>query len=254
MHPSRIPTSAALLLLLALASPVSAQRGGQGTGSSVATPTRTFGNLDLLVSVPTGAFRENVGTGGGVGLGVRHAMDTAGIFSLRGDFGFLLYGSETIRICVTNPCRVTGDLTTSNTIGFGSFGPEVAVDGGGVRFYANGSVGFTWFATTSEVEGANNQGQPFASDTNFEDVTLSWLGGWGVQFPLSRGANPLLLDLGARYHANGEAEYLRPGDIQDRPDGSIVLSPRRSDTDFWTFRIGLVLGLTPGMGERERGW
>jgi opacity protein-like surface antigen len=198
----------------------------------------------LLVATPVGEFAENVGTGFGIAGFGRWAFDPQGIGSLRLDLGFLNYGRETIRICVTNPCRVTGDLTTSNNIVFGGLGPELAVGAGGpVRAYANASIGFAYFATTSSVEGANDRGDPFASDTNFDDATFAWTAGGGVQIRVSSGRNPVYLDFGARYHGNGEAEYLRKGDIQDLPDGSVVLNPRRSDTNLWTIGIGVSVGL-----------
>jgi hypothetical protein len=140
-------------------------------------PIRGFAGIDLFVASPTGEFAENVGTGGGLGLHGRLAFDDAGIFSLRGDVGFINYGNETIRICVTQPCRVTGDLTTSNNIFFGGIGPEIGAGTGGARAYANASAGFAYFSTTSSVEGANNQGQPFASSTNFDDATFAWMAG-----------------------------------------------------------------------------
>jgi len=229
-------TSFALLALLATA-PLAAQES-----SSV----RGFGGIDLLVASPTGEFAENVGTGFGLGLHGRLAFDDVGIVSLRGDLGFLNYGNETIRICVTQPCRVTGDLTTSNNIVFAGLGPEIGVGTGAARLYGNASAGFAYFGTTSSVEGANNQGQPFASSTNFDDVTFAWMAGGGAQFRVSGGRTPVYLDLGARYHGNGEAEYLRKGDIDDLPDGSVVINPRRSETNLWTFRFGVTVGIPAG--------
>ena len=40
-----------------------------------------------------------------------------------------------------------------------------------------------------------------------------------------------------------QAEYLREGDIQDNPDGSITLFPVRSDTDLLTFHVGFSVGI-----------
>jgi len=207
----------------------------------------------FLVATPVGEFAENVGTGFGIGGFGRWAFDPQGAASLRLDFGFLNYGRETIRICVTLPCRVTGDLTTSNNIVFGGIGPELAVGGGGpVRIYANGSVGFAYFATTSSVEGANDIGAPFASSTNFDDATFAWTAGGGLQLRVSRGRHPVHLDFGARYHGNGEAEYLRKGDIQDLPDGSVVLNPQRSDTNLWTIHVGVSVALSGAEPPRGR--
>ena len=217
-------------------------------------PVRGFVGGEFLVASPVGEFAENVGTGFGVGVHGRFAFDDSSLFSLRGDLGFLNYGNETIRICVTQPCRVTGDLTTSNNIVFAGVGPELGAGSGAVRVYTHAGVGFAYFGTTSSVEGANNQGDPFASSTNFDDVTFAWMGGGGLQLRLSGRANPVYLDLGARYHGNGEAEYLRKGDIQDRPNGNVVINPRRSETNLWTIRFGVSVGLRPGGGPRNDVW
>ena len=211
-------------------------------------PVRGYVGGEVLVGTPTGEFAENVGTGFGLGAFGRYELDERGILSIRGDAGFLNYGNETIRICVTQPCRVTGDLTTSNNILFGGFGPELGARGGPVRAYVNGSAGFAYFATTSSVEGSNNTGDPFASSTNFDDLTFAWMTGGGVQLRASAGRFPILIDVGARYHGNGEAEYLRKGDIDDLPDGTVVINPQRSDTDLWTFRIGASVGIPQGEG------
>jgi len=112
--------------------------------------------------------------------------------------------------------------------------------------YGNFSAGFAYFATTSSVDGANDDGVPFASSTNFDDATFAWMGGVGVQIRVSSGRHPVDIDFGARYHENGEAEYLRKGDIQDLPDGSVVIRPRRSETNLWTFRLGVSVGLRAG--------
>lgn len=241
-------TKTVLLLATALLVPA-----GHTAGQEVPGPIRGFVGGEFLVSSPVGEFADNVGTGFGLAAHGRYAFDDTGLFSLRADIGFLNYGNETIRICVTQPCRVTGDLTTSNNIVFGGIGPELGVGSGAVRAYTNVGGGFAYFGTTSSVEGANNQGDPFASSTNFDDVTFAWTGGGGVQFRVSGGGTPVYVDLGARYHGNGEAEYLRKGDIDDLPDGSVVLNPRRSETNFWTFRIGVSVGLRPGQGE-DNAW
>jgi hypothetical protein len=59
------------------------------------------------------------------------------------------------------------------------------------------------------------------------------------------------LELGARYHRNGRVEYLRKGDIEDQPDGSIVLHPTRSEADFVSYVIGFSVGLPFGRGGLE---
>lgn len=215
-------------------SPVAAQSDGL---------VRGFVGGDILVATPVGEFAENVGTGFGLGLHGRYGGSETSLISLRLDLGFVNYGSETIRICVTLPCRVTGDLTTSNNIVFGGLGPELGLVGGPFRLYGNISGGFAYFGTTSSVEGANNDGDPFAQSTNFDDTTLAWMSGGGIQLRTNVGRHPVLVDVGARYHGNGEAEYLRKGDIEDQPDGSVQINPQRSETNLWTFRIGVSVGI-----------
>jgi hypothetical protein len=228
-----ILTSAAVAVGLCV-SPVAAQSDG---------PVRGFVGGEILVATPVGEFAENVGTGFGLGLHGRYGESETSLVSVRLDLGFLNYGNETIRICVTLPCRVTGDLTTSNNIFFGGLGPELGLVGGPFRIYGNVSGGFAYFATTSSVEGSNNQGDPFAESTNFDDVTFTWMSGGGIQLRTMAGRHPVLVDVGARYHGNGEAEYLRKGDIEDQPDGSVVINPQRSETNLWTFRIGVSVGI-----------
>lgn len=205
----------------------------------------------LLFAFPVGEFEENVDFGFGLGVHGRIELDPSGLFSLRGDLGFINYGNETIRICVTQPCRVTGDLTTSNNIFLLGVGPELGLGSGPVRVYGNVGIGFSYFATTSSVSGNNNFGDPFAEDTNFDDITFAWTAGSGIEVRIWSGRVPVSLDLGARYHGNGEARYLRRGDIEDEPDGSVTLHPRQSETNLWTMSLGVSVGL-PAQAEAGR--
>lgn len=210
---------------------------------SAPTPPELFVGIGVLLAQPTGEFADNVGSGFGVDVWGRVFAEPGDRVSLRGDLGFINYGNETIGICITQPCRVTGELTTSNNIFFGGLGPELGVGTEVVRLYAHASLGFVYFATTSSVEGSSDDGDPFASSTNFDDLGFSWMAGGGGQLRLFGGATPVHLDLGARYHGNGDAEYLRKGDIEDLPDGSVRVNPRRSDTNLWTIRLGVAVGL-----------
>lgn len=202
-----------------------------------------FVGADVLYAAPVGEFADNVSSGWGVGGHVRFPFGHAGTVSLRLDLGFLNYGNETIRICITQPCRVTGDLSTSNNIFLGGIGPEVGIGSDAVRLYANASIGLAYFATTSSVKGENDIGDPFASSTNYDDVTFAWTAGPGLQLRMWRGEGAsVFLDLFSRYHGNGEARYLRKGDILDQPTGPSIPSPRQSDTNFWTIGLGVSVG------------
>lgn len=204
---------------------------------------RAFVGGDLLLASPTGEFAENVSRGIGIEGHAGVFVTPGDEIALRANLGFINYGNETIKICVTQPCRVTGELTTSNNIFFGGIGPEAGLNSGALRLYGNATVGFAYFATTSSAEGSHNQGDPFASSTNFDDLTFAWTSGGGAQLLVYDGPNPVRVNLGLRYHGNGEARYLRKGDIQDLPDGSVALNPRRSDTNLVTFHLGVSVEL-----------
>ena len=225
-----------LLILVAAFGPPSLEAQGPDT-----FPLSVGGHL--LFAGPVGEFDENVDFGFGLGAHGRLPLDDNETLSLRLDLGFINYGNETIRICITQPCRVTGDLTTENNILLLGIGPEVGVGSGAVRLYANASIGLAYFATTSSVEGENDFGDPFASSTNFDDVTFAWTVGPGAQLRVWTGERASVsFDLFTRYHGNGEARYLRKGDIQDQPDGNVVLDPQQSETNFWTVGLGVSVG------------
>lgn len=233
----------ALLLMAAMLAGYGAPAAAQGEGPA----SGAHAGGGFVIASPVGEFAVNVGTGFGLGIFGRVALDPAGVISLRADAGFLNYGNETIRICVTQPCRVTGDLTTSNNIAFGGIGPELGLGNNALRLYVNAVAGLAYFATTSSVEGENDEGSPFASSTNFDDVTFAWIAGGGVQSLVWSGDRTAVrLDLQIRYHGNGEAEYLRKGDIDDQPDGSIVINPQHGETNLWTIQMGASVSIPPG--------
>jgi hypothetical protein len=195
------------------------------------TRARGFAGGDILFAFPVGEFEENVDFGIGIGAHGRLSVDERDILSLRADLGFLNYGNETRRVCVTQPCLVTGDLTTSNNIFLLGIGPEIGVSSGSLRLYANASLGLAYFNTTSSIAGSNNSGA-FASSTNLDDWTFAWTAGPGAQLRVwSGGRNSVSLDLAARYHGNGEAEYLREGDIVVETDGTVLFNPQRTETN-----------------------
>ena len=226
--------SLVLLGLLAAAVPpvVRAQEPEPAAG-----PLSVGGNL--LFANPVGQFAENVDFGFGVAGHGRLAVDPDGILSVRIDLGFVNYGNEEILICITIPCRVTGEITTSNDILLFGIGPELGTRQGRIRLYTGASIGLAYFSTTSSVDGTDFRGEPFASTTNYDDVTFAWRAGPGMQLRVWDGDEAsVALDLFARYHGNGEARYLRKGDIVDLPDGSVELRPRQSETNFWTVGFG----------------
>lgn len=88
-----------------------------------------------------------------------------------------------------------------------------------------------------------NDNLSFADTKNFDDITFALTGGGGVLIRLRGGPRPILLDLAARYHSNGEASYLREGSITDHPDGSVTINPIRSQTNFLALQVGVKMGI-----------
>ncbi len=216
------------------------------------TPSAYLG-IGFLAADPVGEFGQNVDRGFGLDLEGRFPVSgTSGIFALRLDGGFMIYGNERRGMCFPAPvgCRIGVDLNTYNTIAFVGVGPELAGPGP-VSPYINGSLGLTWFVTNSSLSGADDWDNNF-NTTNFSDWATALRAGGGVRFQVGRtSGGPIQLDLGAQYHRNGVADYLREGDIRDYPDGSIELFPIRSEANLVTFNVGISFALGGGGGDRD---
>ena len=210
---------------------------------------RGYFDVTLVGAQPTGDFGLIVDEGWGLELGGRYELDSTGLLSVRGSLGFINYGSETLRFCSVYSCRVGMDLDTRNNILFLGVGPELAMQMGPIRPYARGSLGIGYFVTTSGLSGSDDwTGHSYANTNNFDDLVFQKRLGAGLGLRLSNGRRPVWLDLGADYHHNGMASYLKEGDIVDQPDGSIVIYPRRTEANLWSFRLGVSIGIA-----RDRG-
>lgn len=201
------------------------------------------GGFGGMYGEPIGEFGNFVERGWGLGLHGVLPLDQSGIIGLRADAGFLVYGHERQRDCISTTigCRILVDVNTTNSIALLGLGPELSLPAGPIRPYVNGRAGLSYIATTSSIEGTRSDVE-FASTTNFDDLVFSWGGGGGLAIDLSRGARRIALDLNVTWLDNGRATYLREGDIIDEPDGDIEINPVESDTDLLLFKIGLSFG------------
>jgi hypothetical protein len=145
-------------------------------------------------------------------------------------------------MCFPGTCRVDIDVNTSNDIVFGGIGPQITVPAGPLRPYLNATAGFSYFFTHSSVSGEYDA-ESYFDTTNHDDAVFALTGGGGFLIPLSLRRTHVLLDLGATFHRNGEATYLRKGSIRDLPDGGIEINPIRSEANFITYRIGVSIGV-----------
>jgi len=202
-------------------------------------------DISLLGADPVGELGHYVDAGGGLQFGGALPLDgRRGHIRLRTDFGFIIYGYESRRVCMGAPvgCRIELDLNTTNGVFFGGLGPEVVLATGSVEPYLNASMGFSYFVTTSSLESSWDW-EEFATTTNFDDFMWSWRAGGGMRVRLSGGYKPVWLDLGVEHHRNGLADFLTEGDIEDHPDGSITIYPNRAEANMTTFRLGVSIAV-----------
>lgn len=248
----------AALTLLAVAAPAAGQWRDRDDRRNDRKDEDWWGGPSAYVGIgfvaadPVGEFGRFVDDGFGLNLEGRFPVSGAGPLALRLDGGFVVYGHERQGMCFPPPvgCRIGVDLNTYNTIAYLGVGPELAGDGS-VAPYVNGSVGLTWFYTNSSLSGADDWDTNF-NTTNYSDWATSLRAGGGVRFRVGgSSARPVLLDVGAQYHRNGQADYLREGDIVDYPDGTIELYPIRSEANLVTFNVGVSFGVG-GRGDRAR--
>lgn len=208
-------------------------------------PSRTFLGIAGIVAQPVGEFDRNVDVGYGIGGNLIRQLDRGGAVALRLDAGFLVYGSETKRFApFPETPRVQAKVRTDNAIFFAGLGPQLMVPSGKLRPYITGAVGFSVFATTSSVSGIDDTSEDLFDTTNQNSGTLAWSGAAGLYIPLRHGNRPISLDLGARYHGNGQAEYLRERTgITDNADGTYTINPTRSQANMVVYHLGVSFGL-----------
>lgn len=230
-----------LVLLFALVQSLPAQALDIDEAQKQVRPSRWYGGGSLVLAQPLGEFDEYIGFGGGIAGHLMYQLSPGGAAAIRLDAGYVQYGREKTRI---RPFpRIEADVTTSNGIAFFGVGPHFSLPGDGVRPYAGGSVGLAYFVTESSMSGRNAPDEDLFKTTNFDDVVFAYTGAAGIYVPLRKGLRPVSLDIGARYHGNGRARYLREGSIQDNPDNSVTITPIESETKLLTWHVGVSVGL-----------
>lgn len=211
---------------------------------------RLYLDLDLMGADPVGEFEEMVGAGFGGQVGLRVRVGPRNPLFLRVDGGVMVYGHESFDVCFPSPigCRIGADLTTTNTVAYMGVGPEFAASGP-VAPYIYGTVGFSYFSTQSSLSDYDG-GEDHFNTRHFSDLVTGSRVGGGLRFRFG-GVRSVLMDVGAEYHRNGIAEYLREGDILDNPDGSVTVFPNRTEANFVTFRLGVSIPLGGGDHDDE---
>lgn len=202
-------------------------------------PGRFQLGLDGVVAQPKGEFANNVDNGYGINATGMFRLDPKGFISLRGDIGGVQYGREELNIPFSVfTGRIALDLETTNNIAWVGIGTHLQIPDGWFRPYANASLAYTHFSTTSSLTGSDDDYQ-YASTTNQQDGSRAWIFGGGVVIPFGSRYALGGLNLGARYYYGGVATYLNEGDIIDNPDQSVTLNRRTSKTDLVLWQLGV---------------
>ena len=191
------------------------------------------------LAAPLGEFNDNVGLGGGVGLGGLLYLGDNRYAALRAEGSFVVYGSDTVRrpLSPTIPF-VDVDVETTNSILTAGVGPQIFLATGPIRPYIYGTVGLSYFVTQTSVKG-DHEDEPIASTTNFDDLNLLLSGGGGLSVKLHKGVH---LDLSAVYNHNGLAEYVTEGGLRELRGGGWVADPIASNANLITYRVGISIG------------
>ncbi|HKP14791.1 MAG TPA: hypothetical protein VJT85_01945 [Gemmatimonadaceae bacterium] len=205
-----------------------------------------------LYGQPLGPFADNVRHGFGLdGMGTV-GLDSRGIFSLKAELGWIRLDSKSEPFIVDTGFEFLEleSETTSGVLMLGA-GPQLAVPFGPIRPYVGGSVGFARFATNTAIKisaDQTNTGQEETIDeqTVSSDFILSLTGSAGIRFELPFMGRGILADLGARWHRNGEAEYVSSEGVVYNGSGVPTITATRSDADFLVYRLGIVIPLGRG--------
>jgi len=227
-------------VMLLAAAPLAAQRAE--LPQAWYPPPRAYVAANVQIAQASGIFSNYVQAGFGFGGHFLYRPDPEGVFGIRAGGMFVIYGSQTHRYPLVPGILV--DVTTQNQIAGFTFGPQLTFGRGAVQAYGHGGIGFSYFATTSSVEGSGNVGQPFASTTNYDDFTFAGEGGGGVWVFLSRRRTPVALDLGVRYLQNGRVTYVTESGVTvDQTTNQLVVDPIDSEANLIVYHVGVVIGL-----------
>lgn len=205
---------------------------------------RSSGSFAITQSRPMGGLKNNIGLGYGGSGAYMLRLDRAGFLSLRADVALIDYGHESMRVPLSSTIggRIQVKVITSNYIVPVSIGPQLMWPTGIVRPYVTAGIGGQFFYTDSRIDGTDGNVDVLRT-TNQSDGTGTWVAGGGVYVPITSGHVNASLDLGVQFVNGGNAQYLRPGSIEDLPNSQIRITPLESETRMTLVRVGVRIGL-----------
>jgi hypothetical protein len=192
----------------------------------------------LALAVPVGEFRDHVGEGGGFDMFMAFNLNRAGATAIRVDGSLLLYGSARDRAFLSGPYYFPIGVTTSSFIASLRAGPQLTFGQGPVKLYGFWQGGFSYFATTTSFGGYDCGCGGYDEITEHGDMNLAWEAGGGFLVPLGHGRHRVMLDLGARYLANGQAQYLPARFV-----GNGTTLPIESEANLVAIHLGVTFAL-----------
>lgn len=231
-------TSRAGVLLAALA--LSAAAAGAQTSARI--PTGVFsGRIAFAVSDPKGDFGRNTGTGYGIDISGLWRLEEQAILNLRLDGAFLSYANSTRRVPLVGTGNLIKlDLRTSSNIFTLVGGPQLLGPKGVFTPYASALGGFSYFGTTTSVDGADNNNDDFASTTNSSDFSLAYGASAGAYVRVYQSPKrDVRLELGGRYLRHDNARYLNDQRVEEGYRANRDPVPLRGRADFITYYIGI---------------
>ena len=191
----------------------------------------------FLVGVPVGQFGEKVGVSPGVAVDFTVRAGQTPI-SVGAAFDYVRYGTETRRIALfPDVPEVVSDVDTTNNLIRTHALVRIQPQGGRVRPYAEGLVGFSYVYTRTAVDlGDEGNG---AATTHLGDFAPSIGAAGGVTIGLASWSDAHLgLDIGVRYLTGGEVDYLAQGALE-RHETGVTFEPTRSAAGLFGLQVGV---------------
>jgi hypothetical protein len=196
--------------------------------------------INFLTVVPRGEFSENI-TNNGYGMSLQGLARIGSTpVLIGGDFGFVVYGSESHRELIGTPLvDFQVRVRTSNVILLPHFIVRAQPRAGLVRPYVDGLIGLKYLYTETSIKDEDTD-ETIESDTNLSDTSFSYGVGGGLQIPFTKNHEThAVFDVGVRYLRGGRAEYLRKGSIRE-VNGSVVYDVFSSRTDVLAVQVGVT--------------
>lgn len=203
---------------------------------------------------PQGEFEEQLSNPGiGIGFWAGYRFGNSPLM-LGLDFSYTNFGIDVREepLSTTIPdLRV--EIENKYNLVNGNIFMRLMLPSGVIRPYAEGLFGFNYFFTETVLRerGTTSDGERLR-DTNFEDTTMSYGYGGGLQIKVYEGTGTnesgeetapasFYINLSGRYMLGNEAEYLQSGSIQIS-NGDVTYNVSRSETDLLYFKVGLHIG------------